>query len=150
MRVAAGAHTYQKDENETKQNIHERQRKTTRHLQFKKNARRIRVRATCGFSTMASEPARARLLCAILSLVFPVTFGQSTKCHCPALTFSAALHFISSIPDAPERITRDLVKTFGVKGVAGYCVIVWVLYIFCWKDVFGWDGSPMIAARSRP
>ena len=42
---------------------------------------------------MASEPARARLLWAILSLVLPVTFRHTTVCRSPALGFSAAIHF---------------------------------------------------------
>ena len=47
----------------------------------KRNARRIQVRATCGLSTRASEPARARLLWAILFLlVLPVTFGHTAAC----------------------------------------------------------------------
>ena len=40
----------------------------------KPNAQRIQVRAPCGWSTRASESARARLLWAILSLVLPVRF----------------------------------------------------------------------------
>ena len=44
-------------------------------------------------STRASEPARARLLWAILSLVFPVTFGNTTACRSPALASSAAIYF---------------------------------------------------------
>ena len=56
-----------------------------------KHARRIQVGATCGQSTMASEPARARLLRAFLSLVLPVKFGHTcnTACRSPAPTFSA-------------------------------------------------------------
>ena len=42
---------------------------------------------------MASEPARARLLWAILPLILPVTFGHTTACSSPALAFSAAIHF---------------------------------------------------------
>ena len=42
---------------------------------------------------MASEPARARLLWAILSLVLLVTFGHTTPCRSPALASSAAIHF---------------------------------------------------------
>ena len=42
---------------------------------------------------MTSEPARARLLWAILSLVHPVTFGHITACRSPALAFSAVIHF---------------------------------------------------------
>ena len=42
---------------------------------------------------MASEPTRARLLWAILSLVPPVTFRHTTVCRSPALAFSAAIHF---------------------------------------------------------
>ena len=42
---------------------------------------------------MASEPARARLLWDILSLVLLVTFGHTTACHSPALAFSAAINF---------------------------------------------------------
>ena len=57
------------------------------------SARRIQVRATWGQSTMASEPARARLLWAILSLVLPVTFGHTTACRSPALAFCAVIHF---------------------------------------------------------
>ena len=37
---------------------------------------------------MASEPARARLLWAILFLVLPVTFGHTAACRSPALAFS--------------------------------------------------------------
>ena len=40
-----------------------------------------------------SEPARARWLWAILSLVLPVTFGHTTACRSPALAFSAVFHF---------------------------------------------------------
>ena len=64
-----------------------------RHGICKPNARRIQVRATCGWSTRASEPARARLHWAALSLVIPVTFGHTTACRSPALAFSAANHF---------------------------------------------------------
>ena len=42
---------------------------------------------------MANEPARARLLWAILSLVLPVTFGHPTACRSPALAFPPAIHF---------------------------------------------------------
>ena len=42
---------------------------------------------------MASEPARTRLLRAIVSLVLAVTFGHTTACRGPALTFSAAINF---------------------------------------------------------
>ena len=54
---------------------------------------RIQVRTACGQSTMASEPAGARLLWAILYLVLPVTFGHTNACRNPALVFSAAIHF---------------------------------------------------------
>ena len=55
-------------------------------------ARRMKIRAPCGQSIMASDPAQARLLWAIFSLVFPVTFGHATVCRSPALTFSAATY----------------------------------------------------------
>ena len=42
---------------------------------------------------MASESARARLLCAILSLALPVAFGHTTACRSPALAFSATINF---------------------------------------------------------
>ena len=42
---------------------------------------------------MASEPARARLLWAILSLVLPITFGHTTACRSPALIFPAVINF---------------------------------------------------------
>ena len=41
---------------------------------------------------MASEPAQASLLSAILFLVLPVKFRHTTGYHSPALTFSAAIH----------------------------------------------------------
>ena len=41
----------------------------------------------------ASEPARARLLWGILSLVLPAKFGHTTACRSPALAFSAAINF---------------------------------------------------------
>ena len=44
-------------------------------------------------SSDASEPARARLLWAILFLVLPVTFRRTTACRSLALAFSAAIHF---------------------------------------------------------
>ena len=80
-----------KGENEAKQN--KGNTRERRHGICKPNARRIQVRATCGWSTMVSEPARARLLWAILSLVLPVTFGHTTGCRSPALASSAAIHF---------------------------------------------------------
>ena len=43
---------------------------------------------------MASKPARARLLGAILSLVLPVTFGHTTACLIAALALFAAIHFV--------------------------------------------------------
>ena len=42
---------------------------------------------------MASKPVRARLLWAILSLVFPVTFGHVSECRNASLALSAAIHF---------------------------------------------------------
>ena len=80
-----------KDENEAKQN--KRNTRERRHDICKPNARGAQVRATCGQSTRASEPARARLLWAILSLVLPVTFGHTTACRSPALVFSATIHY---------------------------------------------------------
>ena len=74
--------------NQTKRNTRERH-----HDICKPNARRIQFRATCGYSTRASEPARVRLLWAILSLVLPVTFGHTAACRSPALAFAAAIHF---------------------------------------------------------
>ena len=41
---------------------------------------------------MASEPARARLLWAILPLVLPVTFWHNAVCRSPALSFSSAIN----------------------------------------------------------
>ena len=61
------------------QNFKQNKRNTRerRHNTCKPNARRIRVRATCDSSTMTIEPAQARLLWDILSLVLPVTFGYT-------------------------------------------------------------------------
>ena len=42
--------------------------------------------------TMASKPARACLLWAILSLIIPVKFGHTTACRSPAPAFSEAIH----------------------------------------------------------
>ena len=42
---------------------------------------------------MASEPAQACLLWAILFLSLPVTCGHTIACRSPALDFSAAIHF---------------------------------------------------------
>ena len=70
------------------------QTKTKTNLTPKKNnttsARRIHVCSTCGQSTMASEPTRTRLLCAIISVFLPVAFGHTTACRSPDLTFSTA------------------------------------------------------------
>ena len=80
-----------KDESEAKQNsCNTRER---RHGICKPNARRIQVRATCGLSTRASEPARAHLLWVMLSLILPATFGHTTACRSPASAFSAATNF---------------------------------------------------------
>ena len=79
------------DENEAKQNKGADTR-GRRHGICKTNARRIQVRATCGWSTRASDPARVRLLWAILFLVLAVTFGHTTACRSPALATSAAIH----------------------------------------------------------
>ena len=43
----------------------------------------------------ASEPARARLLWAVLSLVLPVTFGHTIACRSLGLAFSATIQFIT-------------------------------------------------------
>ena len=59
----------------------------------KLNARRIQVHATCGESTMWSEPAPAPLLWAILSLVLPATFRHTRACRSPTLAFSAVNYF---------------------------------------------------------
>ena len=55
---------------------------------------------------MASEPARTRLLWDILSLVLPVTFGHTTACRGPALTFSACSGPASTLFLAPPRSPR--------------------------------------------
>ena len=55
---------------------------------------------------MASEPARARLLWAILFLVVPVTFGHTTACRRPALAFSAAIHFAMKCPAPSSAVLR--------------------------------------------
>ena len=79
-----------KEAKQDKRNTRERRRD----IICKPNARRIQVRATCGKSTRASEPARARLGWVILFLVLPVTFGHTTACRSPAaLVFSATIHF---------------------------------------------------------
>ena len=81
-------HKYESDAKQNKRNTRERW-----HDICNRNTRRIRVRATCGWLTRASEPARARLLWAILSVVLPVTFGHTTACLSPALAFSVTIHF---------------------------------------------------------
>ena len=53
------------------------------------SVQRIQIHA----STMASEPARARLLWAISFLVLPVTFGHTTSCRSLALIFSVTIYF---------------------------------------------------------
>ena len=45
-----------------------------------------------------SEPARARLLWAILSSVPPVTLGHTTSCHSRAQTFFSSIHFAIKRP----------------------------------------------------
>ena len=79
------------DKNEAKQNKGDTRGR--RHGICKPNARRIQVRATCVWSTRASEPAQVSLLTAILSLVLPVTFGHTTACRSPALASSGAIDF---------------------------------------------------------
>ena len=56
-------------------------------------ARRVHVCATCGYSTMASEPKGARLLWNILSFILPIMFGHMTACCSPALAISATIHY---------------------------------------------------------
>ena len=88
-------------QNKTKRNTRERQ-----HDICKPNARRIQVWTTCDRPTMASEPARTRLLWTILSLVLPVTPGRATACRSPVITFSAAIHFAMKRPDPCSTVLR--------------------------------------------
>ena len=80
--------------------------KDTREKYNTTSPRRIRVRATCGYSTMASEPARTRLRRAILCLVLLVTFGHATACHSPALDFSAEINFAMKRPAFCSAVLR--------------------------------------------
>ena len=77
-----------KDEYEAKQN--------------KRNARQRRH----DIQTKRREPARARLLWAILSLIPPVTFGHTTACRSSALAFSATTHFAMKCSAACSAILR--------------------------------------------
>ena len=77
-----------KDENETKikwkekENVTPEKGNVASANKTKTKNRRIQGRTTCcGLSTVTSEPARARLLWAILSLVLPVTCGHTTACR---------------------------------------------------------------------
>ena len=63
------------------------------HRQTKPTAQRIQICASCGYSTMASEPVQTRLLWAVLILVLPVTLEHTTAWRSPALAFSAAVNF---------------------------------------------------------
>ena len=92
-RLNEGSQLQRKHKTKTKQNKTKVTPRERRHDICKPNARRIQVRATCGYSTRASDPARADLLWAILSLVLPVTFEHTTACRSPALASSAAIHF---------------------------------------------------------
>ena len=80
--------------------------KVTREKDNTTSAQRTQVRATYGKSTMAGEPARARLLWAILSLVLPVTFGHATVYRSPALTFSAEIKFAKKRPASCSAVMR--------------------------------------------
>ena len=82
-----------KDENEAKQN--KRNTRERRHDICKPNARRVQVRATCGYSQQGRanqhEPACFGLSS---SWSYPSISGiHTTACRSPALAFSAAIHF---------------------------------------------------------
>ena len=87
-----------------------KQNKTKRRLQERKTTRhppgRTQVRETCGYSTMASEPARACLRWAILCLVLPVTFRHATACRSPALTFTAEINSAMKRPAFCSAVLR--------------------------------------------
>ena len=61
---------------------------------------------------MASEPARARLLWTILSLVLPVTFGYTIACRSPALAFSTAIHFALKRSAPCSAVLRNFPKSW--------------------------------------
>ena len=63
---------------------------------------------------MASEPARTRLLWAILSLLLPVTFEHTTACRNPALTFTAAIHFAMKRSAACSTVFRASLSSWAV------------------------------------
>ena len=78
---------------------------------------------------MASEPARARLLWAILSLLLPVTFGHTVACRSPALAFSPAIHF-------------------AMKRSAHYCSTVLRYFPSSWATAVHWSALMPKAQRS--
>ena len=55
---------------------------------------------------MSSEPARARLLWDIPSLVLPATFGHTTAYRSSALPFSAVIHFAMEHPARCSDVLR--------------------------------------------
>ena len=55
---------------------------------------------------VCSEPALARLLWAIFSLILPVTFGHTTACRSSTLTFSVAIHFAMKCPAPCSAVQR--------------------------------------------
>ena len=111
--MAIGVHAYRRTKgrgfNGNKEDGNEiKQRKTKGNMaSANKKAQRIQVPVICGRSTMAKEPARARLLCAVLSLALPVTFGHTTACHSPVLSFSAAIYFAMKHPAPCSTVVRN-------------------------------------------
>ena len=62
---------------------------------------------------MARKPARIRLLWAILSLVLRATFGHTTACRSPALTFSAMIPFAMKLEAPCSAVLRHFPLVLG-------------------------------------
>ena len=84
-----------KDEDETQQNNVTPEKNVMTSPNQKPGGYKFAL-ATCGWSTRASEPARARFWFGLSSsLVLPITFMHTTACRGPALVFSATERSIS-------------------------------------------------------
>ena len=112
-RLNEGLRLQRKHKDESKQSkTNVTPEKTSWHLQNKRPEDTSSCHLWLVNKARASEPARARLLWAILSLVLPVTFGHTIACRSSGLAFSATIQFIMKCSASCSAVLRHSLSSW--------------------------------------